>query len=110
MAEAKLVWSRLTPDILRATVDFNPCHLVNHKGHPGERRRGLGGQPLVDVVLVHPIANLTCLWAHTGMQPSAPEYLGFLPVEEAIGEVLIQVKCAAPLAQAIDFHLQVFGL
>src|SRR5712691_992178 len=110
MAEAELAWDRLTPDVVRGTVDFNPRHVVDNKGHLGECRSCLCGKPLVDGVLVHPIANFACPCTHAGMESTAPEYLGFLPIEDAIGKVLAQVKFPAIPAEALDFRLELFGL
>src|SRR5262249_46371721 len=78
--------------------------------HLGERCACLCGQPLVNVVLVNPVANFTRPYTHAGMQTSAPEYLGFLTIEDAISKILAQIKRTTALAEALDLSVEVFGL
>jgi hypothetical protein len=91
-------------------VDFDPIDVVDGKGHLRERSSGFGCQSLVEDVLVHPIAYFTSPCAYTSVEPTAPQHLAFLAIEQRIGEVLAQIKGAAILAEAFDLGLEVFGL
>ena len=68
MAKAQLARHCRAAHVVGVTVDLDTRHFVDEKGNFGERRSGLRGESLIDVVLVYPIANLAGSGAYPGVQ------------------------------------------
>src|SRR5262245_2651071 len=107
MTEAEFPRHCAAADVVGVTVDFDACHLINGKGHLGERRGGLGGEALIDVVLVNPVTDFARPCAHEGMETSAPEHLGLFTIEDPIREILAQIKRTAGAAEVLDLPVKV---
>ena len=82
-------------------MDLDASHPIDEKGNFRERRRDLGGETLIYVILVYPVPDFACPGTHTGMQASAPEHLGLGTIKYAIDEVLAEIKLATAAAQML---------
>src|SRR5262249_27131299 len=102
MAEAELTRHRGAPEVVGVAVDLDPRHVLDAKAYFGQRGGRFGGEPLVNVVLVDPIANFACPCVQAGMETTAPKHLGLGVIEDAVEKVLAQIKLSTPPTQAFD--------
>src|SRR4026209_667155 len=99
MAEAQSARHCRAAHVVGVTVNLDTRHFVDEKGNFRERRRSLCGQSLVDVVLVHPIADFARAGAYPGVQTSTPKNLSLGTIQYAISKVFTQIKPASAAAE-----------
>jgi hypothetical protein len=96
--------------IAKITVNLYPLDPLNLKSNPDQGRADFGGQALVDMSLVNPVANFAGVRAQAGMEAASPQNQRLLRVKDAIDEILAQVKFAPELPEELNFLLKVLRL
>jgi hypothetical protein len=99
---SELPWYRSAAHVPGIAVDLHPIDLVNLKSDPGQSGGCLRRQPLVDVILVNPAANLSRTLTDSRVQPRAPEHPALVRTEDPIDEILVHVELASSAAQPFD--------
>jgi hypothetical protein len=80
-------------------MDLDAIDPVDLKGDLGQSSGHLGRQPLIDMILVNPVANLARALTDAGMESCAPQHLAFITAEDPIDEIAVQVELASRAAE-----------
>ena len=87
MGEAELLGHPGAGPVARVAAYLDALHAVHLESHARQRRRRLGGQPVIGVRLADPVADLPGILALPCMQTGAADDADAAGAENAVDEI-----------------------
>src|SRR5215207_9770134 len=110
VAKTELTWNCRRGKVCRIAMDLKSVDMQDLERHPDQRGGGFRYEPLVDVILVDPVADLQFAFPKARVQTCPADQPGVLWVEDAIDEVLPEIEQAAKPFESLYFLLDRFRL